>query len=184
MAVAGVCARYSIRPRSCSTRRALILSNRDKVWVEVISSVEHGLAKALAQHGAGGAHRGRAPRPLRTHANQRRALMSARHRWFLRGGLALLAALYWGADGRAAVVPIMGLGDQKEEEEAPKDSVVSDSTITESLKQRLLFMPFSRQVEIQGRVGHNTQPSPVAWLIRCAAVPFSVPCLLIRHSCG
>ena len=26
---------------------------RDKVWVEVISSVEHGLAKALARHSAG-----------------------------------------------------------------------------------------------------------------------------------
>ena len=76
--------------------------------------------------------------------------MSARHRWFLRGGLALLAALYWGADGGAAVVPIMGLGDQNEEEEAPKDSVVSDSTISEGLKQRLLFMPFRDKSKYKG----------------------------------
>ena len=76
--------------------------------------------------------------------------MSTRHRWFLRGGLALLVALYWGADGEATVVPIMGLGDQKEEGEAAKDSVVSDSTISEGLKQRLLFMPFRDKSKYKG----------------------------------
>ncbi len=76
--------------------------------------------------------------------------MSARHRWFLWGGLALLVALSWGADRGAAVVPIMGLGEQKEAEEAPKDSVVSDSTIAEELKQRLLFMPFRDKSKYKG----------------------------------
>ncbi|MXY81176.1 MAG: hypothetical protein F4Y91_03685 [Gemmatimonadetes bacterium] len=76
--------------------------------------------------------------------------MSARHRWFLRGGFALLAALYWGADGGAAVVPIMGLGDQNEEEEAATEPVVSDSTISEGLKQRLLFMPFRDKSKYKG----------------------------------
>ena len=76
--------------------------------------------------------------------------MSARHRWFLWGGFALLVALYWGTDGEAAVVPIMGLGDQKEEEEAPKEPVVKDSTISEDLKQRLLFMPFRDKSKYKG----------------------------------
>ncbi len=76
--------------------------------------------------------------------------MSDRHRWFLRGGFALLAALYWGADGGATVVPIMGLGEQKEEEEASKELVVSDSTISEDLKQRLLFMPFRDKSKYKG----------------------------------
>lgn len=76
--------------------------------------------------------------------------MSDSHRWFLWGGLLLLAALYWGAAGEAAVVPIMGLGDQKEEEEAPKEPVVSDSAISEELKQRLLFMPFRDKSKYKG----------------------------------
>lgn len=75
--------------------------------------------------------------------------MSDRNRWFLRGGFALLAALYWGADGGAAVVPIMGLGDQKEEE-VPKEPVLSDSTSAEGLKQRLLFMPFRDKSKYKG----------------------------------
>ena len=76
--------------------------------------------------------------------------MSARHRWFLQGGFALLVALYWGTDGGAAVVPIMGLGDQKEEGEAPKDSVAKESAIPEGLKQRLLFMPFRDKSKYKG----------------------------------
>ena len=76
--------------------------------------------------------------------------MSARHRWFLQGGLALLVALYWGTDGGAAVVPIMGLGDQKEEGEAPNDSVAKESAIPEGLKQRLLFMPFRDKSKYKG----------------------------------
>ena len=61
----------------------------------------------------------------------------------------MLAALYWGTDGGAAVVPIMGLGDQKEEE-VPEESVVSDSTISEGLKQQLLFMPFRDKSKYKG----------------------------------
>ena len=49
------------------------------------------------------------------------------------------------------MVPIMGLGDQKEEEaEVPKEPVVSDSTISEGLKQRLLFMPFRDKSKYKG----------------------------------
>ena len=110
--------------------------------------------------------------------------MSARHRWFLWGGFALLVALYWGTDGEASVVPIMGLGDQKEEEEAPKEPVVKDSTISEDLKQRLLFMPFRDKSKIQGRVGHILSHAPRLGRIRYTAVPFSAPCPLIRLSCG
>ena len=62
----------------------------------------------------------------------------------------MLVALYWGTDGGAAVVPIMGLGDQKEEEEAPKEPVAKDSTIAEGLKQRLLFMPFRDKSKYKG----------------------------------
>ncbi len=76
--------------------------------------------------------------------------MSARHRWFLRGGLALLAALYWGTNEGAAVVPIMGLGEQEEAEEASEDSVGRDSAISEDLKQRLLFMPFRDKSKYKG----------------------------------
>ena len=76
--------------------------------------------------------------------------MSNRHRWLLRGGFALLAALYWGADGAAAVMPIMGLGEKKEEEEAPRKPVISDSTISEELKQRLLFIPFRDKSKYKG----------------------------------
>ena len=76
--------------------------------------------------------------------------MSNRHRWLLRGGFALLAALYWGADGAAAVMPIMGLGEKKEEEEAPRKPVLSDSTISEELKQRLLFIPFRDKSKYKG----------------------------------
>ena len=76
--------------------------------------------------------------------------MSNRHRWLLRGGFALLAALYWGADGAAAVMPIMGLGEKKEEEEAPRKPVLSDNTISEELKQRLLFIPFRDKSKYKG----------------------------------
>ena len=96
--------------------------------------------------------------------------MSARNRWFLRGGFALLVALYWESDGGAAVVPIMGLGDQKEEEEAPKELVAKDSTISEGLKQRLLFMPFRDKSKYKGEWNiYSAMPRGLADSLRGSA---------------
>ena len=96
--------------------------------------------------------------------------MSNRHRWLLRGGFALLAALYWGADGAAAVMPIMGLGEKKEEEEAPRKPVLSDNTISEELKQRLLFIPFRDKSKYKGEWNiYSAMPRGLADSLRGSA---------------
>ena len=76
-----------------------------------------------------------------------------------------------------------GLGEQKEEEEAPKDSVVIDSTISEGLKQRLLFMPFRDKSKYKGEWDiYSAMPRGLADSLRGSAF-FTAPCPLIRRWC-
>ena len=79
--------------------------------------------------------------------------MSNRHRWLLRGGFALLAALYWGADGAAGRDADYGIGREKRRGRGPKEAGTQRQHHLGGTEAAVAFYTLSRQIEIQRRVG-------------------------------